>query len=408
MRTLKVEDNWTSLWISTKNGIMSQKGLHTRGSIQMNLNPWVGPVTRAVIVLAIIICTYLLISFALPLVYPFLIGWLIAMAIEPMVRWLERRARMPRWAGVTVILFILLVLLSSLLIFIVAEVVVELAKLAEFLPVLFNKVGQMVVGTFTKNQDFQRIIDTVQSYLEKNPEHQQRIASSIQENIGILANKGTEMITDILSGIGSFLSNLPYYITVLVFITLASLFIGLEWPRLRSILISLIPNKIHKTVGFVLDDLKRALFGFIRAQLTLVSITALIMFIGLVILRVPYAFTIAIIVGVVDLLPYLGVGAVVIPWIIYLFLTGNIHLAVGLSIVYGVIIIVRQLLEPKLVASNVGIDPLLTLIALFIGLKLIGFFGLILGPVTVVFLQALHRTHVFKDIWQYIVGKPAE
>lgn len=128
------------------------------------------------------------------------------------------------------------------------------------------------------------------------------------------------------------------------------------------------------------------------------------MLIGLTILKVPYAFTIAFIIGLVDLLPYLGVGAVLVPWIIYLFLTGNLQWAIGLSITYGIIITVRQFLEPKLVASSIGIDPLLTLISLFVGLKLFGMIGLILGPVTVVILMALHRARVFQDVWKYILG----
>ncbi|MBA4601602.1 sporulation integral membrane protein YtvI [Thermoactinomyces mirandus] len=366
---------------------------------------WAGPVLRAFVVIATLFGTYLLISYTMPLVYPFVIGWLIAMLIEPMVKWLERKTRIPRWAAVTMILLLLLSLLLSLVIFLVAEIVVELTKLADFLPAIIEKTGQTFVQMFTQeNTDFQRIIDTVQTYLERNPEHEQRISASIQENIGIIANKGTELITEIVAGIGRFISDLPYIITVLVFITLAALFIGLDWPRLRRKIIRIVPKNILKTAKYITADLKRALFGFVRAQITLITITAVIMFIGLTILDVPYAFTIAFIIGLVDLLPYLGVGAVLVPWIIYLFLTGNWYLAIGLTIVYGIIIIFRQFLEPKLVASNVGIDPLLTLISLFVGLKLFGILGLVLGPVTIVILIALHRTHVFQDIWRYIIG----
>ncbi|MFC7442851.1 sporulation integral membrane protein YtvI [Laceyella putida] len=368
---------------------------------------WLGPITRALIVVASIVAAYFILSFSFPLLYPFVLGWLIALMIEPMVKWLERRLRIPRWAGVTLILFLLLSLLLTLLIFIIAEVVVELTHLADFLPTFLNKVGTLFVDSFTKeNTDIRRLIDTVQTYLEKNPEHQQRISQSIQDNIGIIANKGTESITEIVSAIGTFLGDLPYFITVLVFITLAAFFISLDWPRLSRNLLAWIPDHLQKTAGLITTDLKKALFGFFRAQLTLISITAVIMFAGLAILQVPYAFTMAFIIGLVDLLPYLGVGAILVPWIIYLFLVGNIHLATGLSIVYAVIIIIRQFLEPKLVASNVGIDPLLTLIALFVGLKLIGIFGLIVGPVTVVVGLALHRTNVFRDIWRYIMGAP--
>lgn len=366
---------------------------------------WIGPVLRASIVVLIIIIGYMVITFTLPLLYPFVIGLLIAMLIEPLVSWLVRRVRIPRFLAVTIVLLLLLSLLFSLLIFIIAEIVIELTRLAEFLPGFLNKTGQNIFDLFTKeNSDFKRLMDTVQNYLEKNPQHEQRISASIEENIGILANKGTELISEILGAIGAFLSNLPYYVTVLVFITLAAFFISLDWPRLRNKALPWIPNHIQKTVGTVVRDLKKALFGFIRAQLTLISITAVIMLIGLLILKVPYAFTLALIIGAIDLLPYLGVGAVFVPWIIYLFLIGNLRLAIGLAIIYGIILVVRQALEPKLVASNVGIDPLVTLIALFVGLKLFGILGLILGPVTVVLLFALHRTNVFRDIWNYIRG----
>ncbi|MBA4549441.1 sporulation integral membrane protein YtvI [Thermoactinomyces intermedius] len=366
---------------------------------------WMGIILRSLLVAGILLGTYLLVSVTMPLVYPFVIGWLIAMFIEPMVRWLNKRAKIPRWAGVTLILLLLLSLLLTLIIFLVAEIVVELTKLADFLPVIFNKIGQTFVQTFTKeNTDFRRIIDTVQTYLEKNPEHEQRISQSIQENIGVIADKGSEFITGILVAIGQFISNLPYLITVLVFITLAALFIGWDWPRLRKKILWVIPVDIQKTIRSILTDLKKALLGFVRAQLALVTITAVIMLVGLTILKIPYAFTIAFIIGLVDLLPYLGVGAVLVPWIIYLFLTGNLQWAIGLSITYGIIITVRQFLEPKLVASSIGIDPLLTLISLFVGLKLFGIIGLILGPVTVVILMALHRARVFQDIWKYILG----
>ncbi|UWE04477.1 sporulation integral membrane protein YtvI [Laceyella sacchari] len=368
---------------------------------------WLGPIARAMIVLASIVAAFYILSFLLPLLYPFVLGWLIALMIEPMVKWLERRVRLPRWAGVTLILFLLLTSLLSLLIFIIAELVVELTHLADFLPAFLNKAGNLFVDTFTKETTgVSRLIESVQAYLEKNPEHQQRISQSIQENIGIIANKGTESITEIVAAIGRFLGDLPYYITVLVFITLAAFFISLDWPRLSRNLLVWVPEHFHKTASLISADLKKALFGFVRAQLTLISITAVIMFAGLMILQVPYAFTMAFIIGLVDLLPYLGVGAVLVPWVIYLFLIGNIQLATGLSIVYAIIIIIRQFLEPKLVASNVGIDPLLTLISLFVGLKLFGIIGLVIGPVTVVVGLALHRTNVFRDIWRYIIGAP--
>lgn len=369
-------------------------------------SPWVGVSLRASLVAGITLIGFYLLKFTLPLIYPFIVGGIIALMIEPIVQWLEHRVHMPRWAGVTLVLLLLLTLILSLFIFLVSEIVVELVRLANFLPHVFDQIGKVMLDAFTKdNTSLSRIIDTVQGYLTKYPDNQQHISQTIQQNIGLITGKGTSLITQTLSGIGAFLGNLPYMFTVLVFITLAAFFIALDLPKLQGHFIRLVPVRVKQTGSLVFVDLKQALFGFLRAQLILITITALIMLIGLLILDVDYAFLVAVLVGLADLLPYIGVGGVLIPWIIYLMLTGDAHLGIGVAIVYGVIIIVRNVLEPRLVASSVGLDPLPTLIAIFVGLQLFGVPGLLIGPVIIVVLFALYRAQVFHDIWHYVRGE---
>lgn len=368
----------------------------------MQRTDWSAMSLRGLVVIAIIVTAGFFAYFAIPLVYPFIIGWLIAMSIEPSVRWLEVRAKTPRWVSVTIILIFVISLLFFLVFFLAAELVIELTHLAEFLPSFIQKIGQQFLTSFTSDSNVSRLIDTIQSYLEKNPHHKQQITNSLQDNLVGFANKGTLVITSILSSIGATLSNLPFFLTVLVFITLSAFFMGFRHPHIREGISTVTPVRVKETVGMVLFDIKKALFGFMRAQLILISITAVLMFIGLLILRVPYAFTIALLIGLSDLLPYVGVGIIVIPWISYLFLIDNVELAIGLSVVYGILIIVRQIMEPRLVASNIGLDPLLTLIALFVGLQLFGFLGLILGPVILVIGNALYRANFFRDLWRFI------
>jgi len=140
----------------------------------------------------------------------------------------------------------------------------------------------------------------------------------------------------------------------------------------------------------------------------LLFITAAIVIIGLLIMLVEYAITIGLLTGLVDLLPYLGTGTVFIPWIVYLFFKGNYSMVIGLSILYAVVLIFRQIIEPKVVAESVGLDPLLTLVALFVGLQLFGFLGLIIGPVSLVLINALVKANVFTDVWKYVRGKPLQ
>ena len=165
---------------------------------------WIGVITRAFAVIAIIYLAYFIIVSAFPLVFPFLIALAISLAIEPIVRRLETKAKIPRWLSVSLILLLLLSILFSLVIFIVAEIVVELTNLSNFLPQVFQEGQQFFTRLFTQdNNDLKRLIDTLQDYLKQNPDHQQKIAESISSNLGTIANKGTQIISDLLAWLGN-------------------------------------------------------------------------------------------------------------------------------------------------------------------------------------------------------------
>lgn len=139
-----------------------------------------------------------------------------------------------------------------------------------------------------------------------------------------------------------------------------------------------------------------------ESQLLLVAMTIGIVLIGLIILKVEHALVIALCIGLVDLLPYIGSGTVFLPWIIYSAMTGNLSLAIGLGILYIVVLIQRQISEPKVLSKSIGLNPLATLVALFVGLKWFGFLGLVIGPASLVVWQAFRNAGVFRDIYEYI------
>lgn len=165
-----------------------------------------------------------------------------------------------------------------------------------------------------------------------------------------------------------------------------------------------IPNQTFDRIGQVYLDLKSKLMGFLTAQFILISMTALVNLIGLLILQVEHPLTIALILGVVDLLPYLGTGIILIPWGVYSILTGDLFLGIGLLILYGLTITLRQLAEPKVLSSSLGLNPLATLVSLFVGLQLFGFIGLFLGPVILVLFLSFYEAKIFEGIWRFIKG----
>ncbi|MBO8171861.1 MAG: sporulation integral membrane protein YtvI [Bacillaceae bacterium] len=362
-------------------------------------------IARLFYVLLIVLAVFFILYFTLPLLYPFLIGLVIAYLINRPVTFLEMKARLPRWLSVLIVLTLFISILITIVSILIAEVVIEISHLIQDIPAYIDMLTDFIQEFLTRDIII-NFYDQVNTWFEKVGEnYQQKIDENIENGFDKIANAGSTLITNLLTGIKNVLSSLPNLATVMVISVLASFFISKDYYRLREKTKNLIPISFQGHTRQVLDDLKDALFGFIKAQLTLISITAVIVMIGLLILRVDYAITIGLITGLVDLLPYLGTGAVFVPWIIYLFFSGNYPLVIGLSILYAVVVIQRQLMEPKILATNVGLDPLVTLIALFVGLQLFGFLGLIIGPVTIVVFNALNRSGVFRDLWKYIKGK---
>ena len=132
-----------------------------------------------------------------------------------------------------------------------------------------------------------------------------------------------------------------------------------------------------------------------KAYSILISITAIITIVGLKILGISYIFTIGILVGILDILPILGPGTLFIPWIIWEIISGDTGFAVSLLVLYVIISVVRQFLEPKIIGDNIGLHPLATLISLYVGLQLGGIVGMIAGPVLLVIFIACYRVGVF-------------
>ena len=359
---------------------------------------------RVCYVISIVIGIIVAFAYIAKITYPFLIAFGLAYLINPLVNLLQRKAKLPRAFAVIVTLFIIFSAFAGLITLLIAEIVAGANYLSNHLPIQLNTLIQIGENffAFTIMPFFERI-----SVLFSSLDNEQQ--TTILENIQSI---GTALTTSIGNFIQDFFQKVPKFIgwfpnaaTVILFTILSTFFISNDWNRIRVFFNKLIPPKVKASIGNVLLDLKKAFFGFLKAQFTLVMFTTLLVLIGLLVLRVEYAITIALMTGLLDLLPYLGSGTVFVPWIIFEFASGDLSQAIALSVLYIIVIVQRQVMEPKVLSSSIGIDPLATLISLFIGYKLIGFLGLIVGPIVLVILTALHKSNVFLDIWTYIKGK---
>ncbi|MED4312725.1 sporulation integral membrane protein YtvI [Heyndrickxia coagulans] len=361
---------------------------------------------RGLFVALCILVGFFAVYLAVKYAYPFMIALLIALMINPLVNFLDKKVRLPRALAVIISLILIISVFVGIITLLIAEIVTGANYLADVLPehvqTLVNYseslVTAQVLPLYDKLAGLFKNLDAGQ---------QETIVQNIQAAGQKIASSAGDFLSGLFKKLPGLVSWIPNAATVLIFALLATFFISKDWNHLTSKGKLLLPKKARKSGITVFADLRNALFGFIRAELTLISMTLVIVLIGLLILRVNYAITIALVCGIVDILPYLGTGVVFVPWIIYEFITGSLPLAIGLTVLYIVVIVQRQIMEPKILSSSIGMNPLATLIALFIGFKTVGFLGLILGPITLVLLTALIRAHVFHDIWNYIMGKKA-
>ncbi|SEM37540.1 sporulation integral membrane protein YtvI [Mesobacillus persicus] len=369
------------------------------------MNPiYVNRTLRFVFVALIIIVSLVSFYYLSKITYPFLIGLVIAFFINPLVNFLEKKTKIPRGIAVLISLLLLFSLFAGLITLLVVEIVagaeylsevvpghietlisyIELVFAAQVIP-LYNQLSGLFMNLETGQQD--TILENIQS-----------VGTQVGTTIGNFIQAFFEKIPNILAWF-------PSAATVVIFSLLGTFFISKDWYRLSALGGRFLPGKAMSSGRTVFADLKKALLGFITAQATLVSITTITILIGLLILKVDYAITIALVTGLVDIIPYLGTGAVFVPWIIFEAIAGEMHIAIGLGVLYIIVLVQRQLIEPKILSSNIGLDPLATIVSLFIGYKLIGFLGLIVGPVVLVIINTLHRANVFRDLWDFIKGK---
>lgn len=359
---------------------------------------------RFLFVIGLVVAGAFALFFVSKVTYPFIIGFLIAFMMNPLVNFFQDRVKMPRSLAVLISLLLIMLVFAGLITLLVVEIASGAEYLAKVVPEHLITLIDYIEHLFAAQliPIYNQLTGMFQS-LESG--QQDTIMDNIQNVGATIGTTAGNFIKDFFEKIPNILSWFPNAATVLIFSLLGTFFISKDWYRLSAMGTKFLPNRARTSSKTVFDDLKKALFGFVRAQATLVSITTVIILIGLLILRIDYAITIALVTGIVDIIPYLGTGAVFVPWIIYEAIAGEMSTAIGLGILYVVVLVQRQIMEPKILSSSIGLDPLATLIALFVGFKTIGFLGLIVGPVILVIFNTLQRANVFQDIWSFIKGK---
>ncbi len=318
---------------------------------------------------------------------PFLAAWLLSLAVRPMAKRFSAKTGIPRtvWAVLLPILFF--VGSAALIGFAVWRGGQELSRLLSRLLSEDGQVGSVLTSWIAEGEG---IISRLPWFSGMADADAIALRTAIEE---LLTRCIGGIVTSLASALpelaARLLSALPSVFLMLLVGVIASFYFCLDGERITNGLFELLPPFLAERAQTLRKRVKKLSFRYVRAYLWLLLITFASLFVGLSILRVEYAFLLSAIIAVIDLFPVLGVGTVLIPWALIALLRQNFYLGFGLLILYVALLILRQILEPRLVGGSLGIHPLLTLFAGYAGFRLFGFLGMLLGPFVALLLKIL-------------------
>ncbi len=323
---------------------------------------------------------WLSLKYLLPLFLPFGLGLLLALAAEPAVR-LGLKWKLPRWASSGLGVSLTLLLFITLVGVIGAMAVKELGVLAGRLPDLQNTAQQATLR-------LRNLMENAATYAPDG------IRPLVDRSInGLFSSVSLEQGAIQLPGaIKAFLSRIPDGALGIGTGVISGFMFSARLPKLKAWLSQKMPPKVKTQLLPALKRGKDALLGWLKAQLKLSSITCGIVLAGFLLLRIPFAPVWAVGIAIVDAVPLLGTGIVLIPWALFSLMQQEPLRAVGLLCIYVCAVITRTVLEPRLVGRHLGLDPLITLVFLYLGYRFWGIFGMLLAPMLAAALSASLRT----------------
>ena len=318
-----------------------------------------------------VVAVWLIGKYLLPLILPFLIGGLVALAAEPAVKFLNRRVKLPRLLSAGIGVLLTLALLLGLVAACGAALLRQLTRLAQQMPDL----------EVTARQGITVLSDWMVNLTQQAPQGVQPMLTNgvlrLFNNSNAVVDRLTQWIPGMLLSI---LGRVPDSALGVITGLLAAFMISARLPRMKKYCKEKLETSGMNRYMPTVKKAKQAALGWLRAQGILMLLTWLIVCIGFWVLGIQGGFLWAMLIALIDAVPMLGTGIILLPWALISFLQGLQLRALGLCALVGTAALLRAVLEPRLVGKQLGLDPLVTLLCLYVGYRLWGFLGLLLAP----------------------------
>jgi sporulation integral membrane protein YtvI len=336
----------------------------------------------------------LIVAFGLVLLYglftvgsPFLLALICAIFLEPLIQLLIVRAKWSRLWGVITVCSTFTIAFFGLFYLLGLNAFGQLLVFWKNAPAYFEQVNQYINEASWRTQLF---------YDSLPADTARQLSAAVDSGLTSL----TSAINGIVASLSGFFLGLaktiPNVFIFLIVFFIALFLISFQLPSMKRMFIRIFDERSQPKVEHVLGSLRQAIFGFLRAQFILSSLTYVAVLIGLLIIGVDYPLAIALLIVIVDILPVLGTGSVLVPWAVYSLLTDNVRLAIGLVVLFLFVNTFRRVIEPKILSDSIGINPLAAVAGLYIGFKMFGAIGLLYGPAVVIIYSAMRKAGLLK------------
>ena len=312
---------------------------------------------------------------------PFLVAFIIALMIEPAIKSLMKKTKMTRKTCSIIIFVIVFSIIIGCLVWGIISLVSESTNLLQMLNLYIDR-------AYTQIQDEIGKMNITRVSVSKN------VLNLTQDASKEMLLKVSKWLTGFLTKLIEIVTSIPTITIYIVITILALYFICTDRIYMLDFMEQHVPSKWLQKLGKHIREITINLGRYLKAQAILILVSFVISVIGLYIFKivgmnVKYPLLIALAIGFVDALPILGSGSVMVPWAVIEALNGDLKLGVAIIVLWIIMSLVRQVLEPKIVSGRIGIHPIFTLIAMYTGFKVIGVMGMIVGPIALIIIKSI-------------------
>lgn len=345
-------------------------------------------IVNMIYVFLIALIVYVFFKYAISLISPFIYAFLIAYLLKKPAKSISAMFKIPPKLVSVVLVLIFYGTIGVLFSLISVKLVSGISAIISALPMIYeNQLAPFLATTFDSIEKAVFRLDP--NLVEVLNEGFNQFVSSLGENV-------TNVSLALVGSLSGIASSLPGFAIKILLMIISTFFIASDYEVISKFISRQFSKRNNEVIQTIKSYIMNTLFVVIRSYIIIMSITFIELSVGLSIIGISNAILIALVIAILDILPVLGTGGIMIPWTIITFLQGDYRIALGLLVMYVFVTIVRNILEPKIVGGQLGLHPVVTLMSMFVGVNLVGVIGLFGFPITLSLLKHLNDTGMIK------------